>query len=107
MASATIAGALESVLGQKYEMSGHRHMHVSPDPGGSDQTFHKDSQRGKPPLHLPRACFIFYYPAGVTDGMGPTELVQIRAANSRGGQGAARPPWPVDSDPRSVGLRAI
>ena len=58
MTSSTIAGALESVLGPGYQMAGHRHMHNSVV-GNDDQTFHKDSQRNKPPLHNPGALFIF------------------------------------------------
>ena len=76
MACPTVAGALESVLGPSYQMNSHRHMHNS-SKGASDQTFHKDSQRNKPPGHLPHSLFIFYYPAGVTEGMGPTELVPM------------------------------
>ena len=73
MRSPTITGALQSVLGPGFEMNGHRHMHNSSM--GSDQTFHKDSQRNKPSGHLPHGLFVFYYPGGVTESMGPTELV--------------------------------
>ena len=38
------------------------------------QSFHKDSQRGKPPNHLPRSLFVFYYAGGCSDEMGPTEI---------------------------------
>jgi hypothetical protein len=73
MACPTVAGALESVLGPGYEMNAHRHMHHS-SVQAKNQTWHKDSQRHKPPGFLPDKLFIFYYPGGVTDGMGPTEL---------------------------------
>lgn len=73
MGGATIAGALESVLGPGYQMNSHRHMHNSSF-GQTSQTFHKDSQRNKPPSHFTNSVFIFYYPGGVTDNMGPTEL---------------------------------
>lgn len=73
MGGPTIAGALESVLGPGYQMNGHRHMHNS-SLGQTSQTFHKDSQRHKPPSHFTNSVFIFYYPCGCTDLMGPTEL---------------------------------
>ena len=40
------------------QMNAHRHMHNSSSQGM--QSFHKDSQRGKPPNHLPRSLFVFY-----------------------------------------------
>eukprot|EP01052_Picozoa_sp_SAG31_P012452 SAG31_NODE_729_length_12511_cov_7.059293_5_plen_159_part_00 len=63
MGGPTVAGALESVLGPGYQMNGHRHMHNSPL-GQKSQTFHKDSQRNKPPSQFTNSVFIFYYPGG-------------------------------------------
>ena len=40
------------------QMNAHRHMHNSSSQGM--QSFHKDSQRNKPPNHLPRSLFVFY-----------------------------------------------
>jgi hypothetical protein len=73
MGSRRVDGALRSLLGPGYTMNAHRHMHNSTTQG--QQGFHKDSQRGKPPNHLPRSCFVFYFPAGCTEAMGPTEIV--------------------------------
>ena len=73
MNSRRVDGALRSLLGDGYTMNAHRHMHNSTNQG--QQSFHKDSQRGKPPNHLPRSCFVFYFPAGCTETMGPTEIV--------------------------------
>ena len=55
------------------QMNAHRHMHNSSSQGM--QSFHKDSQRNKPPNHLPRSLFVFYYAGGCSDEMGPTEIV--------------------------------
>jgi hypothetical protein len=77
MSSPRVAGALASLLGEGYTMEKHRQMHNSTEntPPRGQQSFHKDTQRGKPPNHLPRSCFVFYFPAGCTAEMGPTELI--------------------------------
>ena len=76
MSSPRVAGALASLLGEGYVMGKHRQMHNSTEntPPRGQQSFHKDTQRGKPPNHLPRSCFVFYFPAGCTEEMGPTAL---------------------------------
>jgi hypothetical protein len=77
MSSPRVAGALASLLGEGYTMEPHRQMHNSTEntPPRGQQDLHKDTQRGKPPNHLPRSCFVFYFPAGCTEEMGPTELI--------------------------------
>jgi len=70
----TVNGALTSLLGADYRMEAHRFMHTS-SVGGTQQ-LHKDSQRGKPSMHRPRRCFVFYYPGGATREMGCTALVR-------------------------------
>ena len=58
----TCRGALQSVLGERYVMHAHRHMHVTNM--NSFQNFHKDGQSGHGPLrhHRPRWAMIMYGP---------------------------------------------
>jgi hypothetical protein len=71
--SATVSGALTSLLGKDYALHPHRHMHQSTTQG--DQTFHKDSQRGKVKGFRPRWVMALYVPAGATAEMGATAVV--------------------------------
>ena len=71
--SPTVSGALTSLLGKGYALHPHRHMHQSTTQG--DQTFHKDSQRGKVKGFRPRWVMALYVPAGCTPEMGPTAVV--------------------------------
>lgn len=71
--SPTVSGALTSLLGPRYALHPHRHMHQSTTQG--DQTFHKDSQRGKVKGFRPRWVMALYVPAGATDQMGATAVV--------------------------------
>ena len=71
--SPTISGGLTSLLGPGYALHPHRHMHQSTTQG--DQTFHKDSQRGRVKGFRPRWVMCLYVPAGATDQMGATAVV--------------------------------
>eukprot|EP01048_Picozoa_sp_COSAG05_P019908 COSAG05_NODE_3245_length_2213_cov_2.007569_1_plen_583_part_00 len=73
--SPVIDGALTSLLGPGYSTAAHRYMHNSRV--GGTQALHKDSQRGKPSMHRPRSCFVFYYPAGCTEKMGCTAVLPL------------------------------
>ena len=73
MESATVRGALTSLLGADYTLHPHRAFHNSTTQG--DQTFHKDTQRGKVKGFRPRWVMALYVPAGCTAEMGPTAVV--------------------------------
>ena len=73
MESRTVRGALTSLLGEGFAMHPHRHMHNSSSQG--EQTFHKDTQRGKVKGFRPRWVMALYVPAGCTEEMGPTAVV--------------------------------
>eukprot|EP01044_Picomonas_judraskeda_P013905 COSAG03_NODE_2155_length_3069_cov_7.379461_3_plen_209_part_00 len=73
MESPTVHGALTSLLGQDYALHPHRAFHNSTTQG--EQTFHKDTQRGKVKGFRPRWVMALYVPAGCTVEMGPTAVV--------------------------------
>ena len=73
MESATVDGALTSLLGRDYALHPHRAFHNSTTQG--EQTFHKDTQRGKVKGFRPRWVMALYVPAGCTVEMGPTAVV--------------------------------
>ena len=75
--SASLVGAMSSVLGSSYFRYGHSFVHLS---GSYDQTYHKDSPlpwgtRGGLRSHRPNWAMVFYYPQAVTLDMGPTEIL--------------------------------
>ena len=75
--SASLDGAMSSVLGPSYFRYGHSFVHRS---GSYDQTYHKDSPlpwgtRGGLRSHRPNWAMVFYYPQEVTLDMGPTEIL--------------------------------
>ena len=77
--TATIKGALTSLLGENYGIHPHRHMHSRPfgEAGTSDQGFHMDSYWGMTRMrsHVPRWCMCLYYPHEVTLESGPTGIM--------------------------------
>ncbi|MCY4095773.1 MAG: phytanoyl-CoA dioxygenase family protein [Gammaproteobacteria bacterium] len=75
--SASLVGAMSSVLGSSHFRYGHSFVHLS---GSYDQTYHKDSPlpwgtRGGLRSHRPNWAMVFYYPQAVTLDMGPTEIL--------------------------------
>lgn len=84
--SPTVSGGLTSLLGPGYALHPHRHMHQSTTQG--DQTFHKDSQRGRVKGFRPRWVMCLYVPAGATDQMGATAVVPQSQYLANDGLGA-------------------
>jgi hypothetical protein len=68
LSSATVRGALTSVLGPEFFTHAHRHLHSS---GYGDQGWHKDSYWGVRRMrhHRPRWCMILYFPQDTTEDM--------------------------------------
>ncbi|MDE0022713.1 MAG: phytanoyl-CoA dioxygenase family protein [Candidatus Poribacteria bacterium] len=67
-----VKGALASLLGDDFTMSGHRHCHVNP-PGSRSQGWHQDGVNQR--HHQVRVCLGFYYPQATPHELGPTSLV--------------------------------
>ncbi|GMV82042.1 MAG: hypothetical protein AMXMBFR7_32260 [Planctomycetota bacterium] len=89
----TVKGALTSILGKRYFMHPHRHMHENMQSAGGG--WHKDSYWGyhrQIRHHRPWWAMIMYYPQDVTLDMGPTGVLPGRAHHySRDGEpGAAQ-----------------
>ena len=75
----TVSGALTSVLGERYFMHPHRHMHANTHSKGGD--WHKDSYWGyhaKTRNHRPWWAMIMYYPQDVQVENGPTGVLPGR-----------------------------
>ncbi len=75
----TVSGALTSVLGERYFMHPHRHMHANTHSKGGD--WHKDSYWGytnKTRNHRPWWVMIMYYPQDVQIENGPTGVLAGR-----------------------------
>jgi hypothetical protein len=68
----TVRGALASLLGDDFCMSGHRHCHVN-RPGTRSQSWHQDGTNQR--HHQLRTVLAMYYPQDVTPDMGPTVLL--------------------------------
>ena len=73
----SISGAIESVLGQDWEIYPHDFIHESSDRG---QGFHQDgnlpwNDRGHYRCHRPEWAMLFYYPQETTLASGPTEVL--------------------------------
>ena len=73
VASPTVSGALQSLLGPDCVMHPHRHMHTSMTRG--DQGFHKDGHHIPVRDHRPRWMMGLYFANEVTVDMGPTCIV--------------------------------
>ena len=67
-----VRGALVSLLGEDFRMSGHRHCHVNP-PGTRSQSWHQDSVNLR--HHQIRTVLAMYYPQDVSPDLGPTVLM--------------------------------
>lgn len=67
-----VRGALASLLGDDFRMSGHRHCHVN-RPGTHSQSWHQDGTNQR--RHQLRTVLAMYYPQDVTPDMGPTVLL--------------------------------
>jgi len=67
-----VRGALISLLGEDYRMSGHRHCHSTP-PGARSQSWHQDGTNQR--HHQVRTVLAMYYPQEVTPELGPTVLL--------------------------------
>ncbi len=67
-----VNGALASLLGHHYEMSGHRHCHVNPV-GSRSQGWHQDGVNQR--HHQIQTVLAMYYPQDVNSDMGPTVIV--------------------------------
>ena len=77
--SPNISGALSSVLGKRYMMHPHRHMHANTHSAGGG--WHKDSYWGyteKIRNHRPWWVMIMYYPQDVVTADGPTGVLPGR-----------------------------
>jgi len=75
-ASPVISGALTSVLGERYLMHPHRHMHSNS--GSNGGAWHKDSYWGytrRVRNHRPWWVMIMYYPQAVRTEDGPTGVI--------------------------------
>ena len=73
----TIAGAIQSVLGEGAFLHPHNFVHESTS---ADQPFHQDgnlpwNERGHYRAHRPDWLILFYYPQAVTLDNGPTEVI--------------------------------
>ena len=73
----SVAGALESILGENYVIHPHNFVHKS---SLIDQGFHQDgnlpwNERGHYRSHRPDWALLFYYPQDVTIENGATELI--------------------------------
>ncbi len=68
----TVRGALTSVAGEGFQMSGHRHCHVNP-PGTRSQGWHQDGVNRR--HHQTRVILGFYYPQDTPADLGPTMIV--------------------------------
>ena len=67
-----VGGALVSLLGKDYQMSGHRHCHINP-PGSRSQSWHQDGVNQR--HHQVRTVLAMYYPQDVTMDLGPTVIM--------------------------------
>lgn len=67
-----VKGALISLLGEDYRMSGHRHCHVNP-PGSRSQGWHQDGVNQR--HHQVRVVLAMYYPQDTPAEMGPTVIL--------------------------------
>lgn len=67
-----VRGALVSLLGKDYQMSGHRHCHINP-PGSRSQSWHQDGVNQR--HHQVRTVLAMYYPQDVTMDLGPTVIM--------------------------------
>ena len=74
--SPEVAGALQSVVGVGYAMSGHRYCHHT-SPGSSDQNWHKDAYASGYARRHFRPCnvMLMYYPGAVRRELGPTAII--------------------------------
>ncbi len=77
LTSATVRGAVASVLGEGAVLHPHHFVHESTR---RDQSFHQDgnlpwNDRGHYRGHRPNWAMLFYYPQGVTEDSGPTEVL--------------------------------
>ena len=75
--SATVRGALASVLGDGWLLHPHHFVHEA---SGNDQSFHQDgnlpwNDRAHYRTHRPNWAMLFYYPQAVTLASGPTEVL--------------------------------
>ena len=68
----SVKGALISLLGEDYQMSGHRHCHINPV-GSRSQSWHQDGVNQR--HHQIRAVLAMYYPQDVSSDLGPTMVV--------------------------------
>jgi len=79
--SATMTGALSSLLGEDYVLYPNRMIQAYGPPEQEltkptgDQTWHKDQNYVPIRHHLPRWLLVFYYPATVTADQGPTAIM--------------------------------
>ena len=67
-----VRGALISLLGEDYEMNGHRHLHTNP-PGSRSQGWHQDGTNVR--HHQVWCVLAMYYPQDVPLEMGPTVVM--------------------------------
>ncbi|MBT3268975.1 hypothetical protein HN371_17640 [Candidatus Poribacteria bacterium] len=67
-----VRGALVSLVGEDFQMSGHRHCHVNP-PGTRSQGWHQDGTNQR--HHKVRTVLGFYYPQDTSADLGPTMIV--------------------------------
>ena len=75
--SATVQGALTSVLGEDFVLHPHHFVHEA---STNDQSFHQDgnlpwNDRAHYRSHRPNWAMLFYYPQPVTADSGPTEVL--------------------------------
>jgi hypothetical protein len=65
-----VNGALKSILGDDYQLSGHRHWHCKP-PNSPSMNWHQDSVNQRNVTEVWN-CLALYYPQDVKPNMGPT-----------------------------------
>lgn len=77
LASPSVRGALNSVLGDEWQLYPHDFIHES---SPNDQSFHQDgnlpwNDRGHYRSHRPDWAMLFYYPQTTDEATGPTEVL--------------------------------
>jgi hypothetical protein len=68
-----VRGALISLLGEDFQMNGHRHLHTTPANHLQSQTWHQDGTNVR--HHQIRTVLAMYYPQEVTLENGPTVIL--------------------------------
>jgi hypothetical protein len=76
----SVVGALGSIHGDDYVLHAHRALQISKE----DQTHHQEMTDGHGPMraHRPHWSMLLYYPAGCSEDMGPTAILEGEGSSS-------------------------